>query len=94
MVHLWHLLQVLWLSDNRISRLQGLAHLGRLRHLHLAHNEVRCVGDALAGLTCLQLLNLADNPICHFQVGATQCEGVEGCTANLQRVVMTQANAC
>jgi hypothetical protein len=67
---------VLWLADNRIRRLQGLSHLGRLRHLHLARNDVRVVGGALAALTGLQMLNLADNPVCHFQVGGTQRGGL------------------
>ena len=60
---------MLWLADNRIGRVEGLSQLGRLRHLHLARNDIRSLGGKLAALSCLQMLNLADNPICHFQVG-------------------------
>ena len=60
--------QVLWLADNRIGRVEGLSQLGRLRHLHLARNDIRALGGELAALSCLQMLNLGENPICHFQV--------------------------
>ncbi|KAG1679410.1 hypothetical protein FOA52_007701 [Chlamydomonas sp. UWO 241] len=60
-------LEVLHLADNYISVIEGLSRLTRLRELNLARNDIAHVGDALAGNTALQVLNLSDNRIGSFK---------------------------
>ena len=63
-------LQVLWLADNQIRRVDGLATLLALRELNLAANPIATVGNAFVANTSLQQLNLADTHISSFkQVG-------------------------
>ena len=65
-------LQVLWLADNQIRQVQGLATLVALQELNLAANPIATVGNAFAANTSLQQLNLADTHISSFkQVGMT-----------------------
>lgn len=64
-------LQVLWLTDNCITTLEGLSHLPVLRELQLARNHLCTLEDVLAANTRLEILNLADNAIGTFKVGAT-----------------------
>ncbi len=63
-------LQVLWLADNQIRQVGGLATLLALRELNLAANPIATVGNAFVANTSLQQLNLADTHISSFkQVG-------------------------
>ena len=62
--------QVLWLSDNYLTRISGLEQLLQLRELHLARNDIAFLGDGLAACTALANLNLADNKIGSFKVWA------------------------
>lgn len=60
-------LQVLWLGDNQISCISGLAQLTALQELNLARNQVEVVGNALDVNVSLHTLNLADNRIGSFK---------------------------
>ncbi len=63
-------MQVLWLADNYISRIEGISHLSKLRELNLARNDISHVANTLDANSALQQINLADNRISSFQVGA------------------------
>ena len=59
-------LEVLWLNDNKISKLQGLEYNFRLKHLYLQNNSITtllnnscCIGT----LTSLETLQLACNQL-------------------------------
>ena len=74
------MLQVLWLADNQIQHVDGLATLLALRELNLAANPIATVGNAFVANTSLQQLNLADTHISSFkQVGTTIYINAETC---------------
>jgi Leucine-rich repeat (LRR) protein len=66
---------VLWLADNYISSISGLASLSQLQQLHLARNYVADIGASLGSCTALTSLNLAHNHISNLQV---RCRGSVG----------------
>lgn len=58
-------LEVLSLSLNDISELGALSNCRRLAEVHLRRNQIRDINQVLhlSRLPCLEVLNLADNPI-------------------------------
>ena len=61
-------LSVLWLNDNKISKIEGFNHMSRLAELNLAQNSITSIGESLKNLDNLETLNLASNLIDNFQV--------------------------
>ena len=59
---LFHNLNILMLSDNRIESVQGLQNLPALQTLELSDNQIQSV-QALQNLPALQTLKLSDNQI-------------------------------
>ena len=77
--------QVLWLGDNQISCISGLAQLTALQELNLARNQIEVVGNALDVNGGLHTLNLADNRIGSFkQVNRLHCSAAQTLSAHLQ----------
>lgn len=60
-------MEVLWLADNQITRVEGVATCCRLREVNLARNRIRHVGPALGANTALEVLNVAENDISSFR---------------------------
>jgi Leucine-rich repeat (LRR) protein len=58
----------LWLSDNYLTSVEGLAALVNLQELNLARNDISFIGHHLDQNTQLQRLNLSDNKISNFRV--------------------------
>jgi Leucine-rich repeat (LRR) protein len=61
-------LQVLWLNDNKLTRIEGFNHMSRLVELNLAQNFITSIGESLKNLDNLEYLNLASNLLDNFQV--------------------------
>jgi Leucine-rich repeat (LRR) protein len=60
-------LETLWINDNKIKEVTGLATLGRLKTLWLARNLIESFGTCFDKNTALRELNLADNRIGCFR---------------------------
>ncbi len=58
---------MLWLCDNLIRRVEGLASLASLQEMNLAGNPVEVVGDVLHANVTLETLNLAGTCIGSFK---------------------------
>ena len=43
-------LQVLWLNDNKLTRIEGFNHMSRLVELNLAQNFITSIGESLKNL--------------------------------------------
>ena len=60
-------LEKLWLDENRIEHIDGIANLAQLVELNLAKNNIECIGIGLDGLVSLKELNLSANRIGNFK---------------------------
>ena len=56
-------LEVLWLNNNKISKIEGIDHMNSLIELNLALNNIKKIGSGLSSLSNLKLLNLSANSI-------------------------------
>lgn len=69
MENLSHLqsLDVLWLSKNRLKQIEGLENLKWLRELNVAGNQIDTIGNSVASLVHLQVMNMSGNLISSFK---------------------------
>ena len=60
-------LQTLWMNENLVTQIEGLAPLKKLTTLWLARNQISSIGDTLDANTALTDLNLAATAIGSFK---------------------------
>lgn len=60
-------LELLWLNDNKISSLDGIPFMNKLKQLNVANNRIEQIGTGLDPLISLEDLNLSGNRIGNFK---------------------------